>query len=350
MNELINQTNTALATRTPAVIAAEINNIKEQTRKIALYNSVEIGRRLVEAKSLIPHGEWGEWLEVSVQYSQRTAENLMQIFEQYGADQITLLSDNVKSQAFANLSYTQAVALLALPEEERENFVQGHDVESMSSRELKAAINDLKKAQEENTFLKEMWEKDREDNLKRIVELEAQLQDGGLSDEEKQAYEKKLAEEKAYAEEKEKELAEKDKLIRDLKSKNSTELEKSKKELDTLKGKIKELEKKPLDVHTSATEEDISKAKAEAAEKYEKEMAVLKVEKEQAEKRIKELEIKATQQNEAAMRYKVYFEEIVKNFQELLKSLSELKESDPEAHDRYKKAVQVLLDKMKDRL
>jgi chromosome segregation ATPase len=350
MNDIISTANTELAIRTPAVIAAEINNIKEQTRKIALYNSIEIGRRLVEAKSLIPFGEWGEWLESSVQYSQRTAENLMRIFEEYGSEQITLLSDNVKSQALAKLSYTQAVALLALPEEERETFVEENDVESMSSRELKKAIDELKKAKEENEFIKEMWEKDRDESQKKIQELEAKLENSGLSDEEKHEYEKKLADEKAYVEEKENELADKDKLIRELKNKNTTELEKSKNELAKLKEKIKELETKPLDVHAGATEEDISKAKAEAAEKYEKELAILKVEKEQAEKRIKELEIKATQQNEAAMKYKVYFEEIVKNFQELLRSLSELKETDPDAYERYKKAVAGLLDKMQERL
>lgn len=351
MNEIISKVNAALAIRTPAVIAAEINNIKEQTRKIALYNSIEIGRRLVEAKSLIPFGEWREWLERSVQYSQRTAENLMRIFEEYGSQQITLLSDNAKSQAIANLSYTQAVALLALPEEERETFIEENDVESMSSRELQKAINELKKVREDNAFLKEMWEKDREESQKKIQELEARLKDSSLSDEEKQEYEKKLADEKAYAEEKDKELVDKDKLIKDLKTKNSMELEKSKKELADLKEKIKELETKSLDVHAGTSDEDINKAEAEASEKYEKELALLRVEKEQAEKRVKELEVKITQQqNASAMKYKVYFEEIVKKFQELLKTLAELKETEPEAYERYKKAVIGLLDKMQERL
>ncbi|MGL5087096.1 MAG: DUF3102 domain-containing protein, partial [Clostridium sp.] len=39
--------------RTPDLIAAEIRNIKEQTRKVVLYNSIEIGRKLTEAKSII---------------------------------------------------------------------------------------------------------------------------------------------------------------------------------------------------------------------------------------------------------------------------------------------------------
>ncbi|TGE37673.1 DUF3102 domain-containing protein [Desulfosporosinus fructosivorans] len=38
--------------RTPLVIAAEINMIKEQTEKVVLNNAVEVGRRLKEAKEI----------------------------------------------------------------------------------------------------------------------------------------------------------------------------------------------------------------------------------------------------------------------------------------------------------
>ena len=44
--------------RTPILIAAEINKIKDDTRRVVIYNCIEIGRRLCEAKELIPHGEW----------------------------------------------------------------------------------------------------------------------------------------------------------------------------------------------------------------------------------------------------------------------------------------------------
>lgn len=80
MNELITD-------RTPPVIAAEINTIKDQTGKILLAGAIEIGRRLREAKDLLPYGEWGKWLEESVSYSQKTAEKLMRIFDAYGTGQ-----------------------------------------------------------------------------------------------------------------------------------------------------------------------------------------------------------------------------------------------------------------------
>ncbi|MDF2892513.1 MAG: hypothetical protein K0R80_2880, partial [Clostridia bacterium] len=57
MNDLRVNNASMLIGRSPELIAAEINNIKNQTRKMMLYNSIEIGRRLIEAKTLVAHGE-----------------------------------------------------------------------------------------------------------------------------------------------------------------------------------------------------------------------------------------------------------------------------------------------------
>lgn len=84
--------------RTPDIVAAEINSIKNQTRNIVLFNSIEIGRRLVEAKGIMEHGNFGEWLKNAVDYSQSTANNLMKIYEEYGADQGALFGDNANSK------------------------------------------------------------------------------------------------------------------------------------------------------------------------------------------------------------------------------------------------------------
>jgi hypothetical protein len=97
-----------------------------------LCNNIEIGRRLLEAKSMVGHGEWEIWLKNSIDYSQRTASNLMRIFEEY-ANQIALFGDNSKSQALADLSYTQAITLLGVPAEERENFIKDNNIGSMST-------------------------------------------------------------------------------------------------------------------------------------------------------------------------------------------------------------------------
>src|SRR5690554_982024 len=108
----VSQNTNPIEVRSAVVIAAEINQIKDQTRKMVLFNAIEIGRRLVEAKQYVSHGEWGQWLQESVDFSQSTANNLMRIFEEYGSNQMALFGDNAKSEVLGNLSYTQAVALL----------------------------------------------------------------------------------------------------------------------------------------------------------------------------------------------------------------------------------------------
>lgn len=129
-----------IAERTPEIVAAEIRQIKDQTRKLVLNNSIEIGKRLCEAKEMVPHGEWGTWLEQNVDYKQSTANKLMKIYEQYGAAQGELWGASAKSETFTNLTYSKALALLAVPEEEREEFVKENHVEDMSTRELQEAI------------------------------------------------------------------------------------------------------------------------------------------------------------------------------------------------------------------
>jgi hypothetical protein len=94
--------------RTPLVIAAEINTIRHQTGKILLASAIEIGRRLKEAKDLLPYGEWGKWLKESVSYSQRTADKLMQVCEEFGTKLFALPDKDSLSNSspVTNLAYT----------------------------------------------------------------------------------------------------------------------------------------------------------------------------------------------------------------------------------------------------
>ena len=64
-------------TRTPEMVAAEINLIKDQTRKLILSNSILIGKKLKEVKEMLEPGQFGKWLAEAVDFSQRTANNLM---------------------------------------------------------------------------------------------------------------------------------------------------------------------------------------------------------------------------------------------------------------------------------
>ncbi|EQB20307.1 Protein export cytoplasm protein SecA ATPase RNA helicase [Dehalobacter sp. UNSWDHB] len=131
--------------RTPLVIAAEINMITCQTKKIVLASAIEIGRHLQEAKAMLKHGEWIKWLEESVNYSRRTASRLIKIYEEYGPS-FPEGSDNSNGTPVSHLTYTQALLLLGLPEEEREEFIAHNDVGSMTKQGLQQALKDRDQA------------------------------------------------------------------------------------------------------------------------------------------------------------------------------------------------------------
>lgn len=135
-------------TRTPEMVAAEINLIKDQTRKLVLSNSIAIGKKLKEVKEMLEPGQFGKWLAEAVDFSQSTANNLMRVYEEYGADQGVLFGSAAKSDVVEKLTYTQAVLLLGVPAEQREDFIKDTHVEDISTRELQAEIKKLKMAKE----------------------------------------------------------------------------------------------------------------------------------------------------------------------------------------------------------
>ena len=136
-----------ITARDPYIIAAEINTIKRQVQETVIAGSLRIGEKLQEAKSLVPQGEWGKWLEENVEYSQSTAENLMKLYREYGTNQQSLFDTWTSSQTFGKLSYTQHLALLALPFAERQEFAENNNVADMSNRQLQQAIREREEAE-----------------------------------------------------------------------------------------------------------------------------------------------------------------------------------------------------------
>lgn len=124
-------------------IACEINIIKEKVLRTALLGAIDVGRLLCEAKEIVPHGEWGTWLGENVDYSTTTANDLMRLYREYNDDQIKLFG-RTNEELYGRLSVSQALALLALPEPAREEFVETHDMEEISVRDLREEISTLK--------------------------------------------------------------------------------------------------------------------------------------------------------------------------------------------------------------
>ena len=241
-------------------IVGEIKLITEQTKQVVLMGSIEIGRRLTEAKALVKHGQWGAWLKDRIDYSQRTANNFMRIYKEYGE---TGLAE--KSQSIANLSYTHALALLDVPAEERAKFAEEKNAQDMKIKELQEAIKTLKAARSTDAerYKKELAEKDAaflkaksetKQRMEEIQKLEAKA---------KQAEANKQAEVKkqldiAIAKERE-----------ELKRANDT--------VDSLQSEIKELTKKQQDEIKRAKEHERLLAQSEIT-KRENQIKIVKEE------------------------------------------------------------------------
>lgn len=112
-------------------ITAEILCYKQQAGVAIL----EIGRRLIEAKDQLSHGEWLDWLENRVSFNERAAQRFMKLATEYSNP--TTLSD---------LGYSKALALLSIPAEEREEFAEAVHAEELSVRELKQKIREREDA------------------------------------------------------------------------------------------------------------------------------------------------------------------------------------------------------------
>ena len=128
-----------------------VRQIADVTRDIRiktgqfLMDAIDIGRLLYEAKSMVEPGKWSQYIAEELPFSHSWANNYMRLYKELGDSQVSLFGD---SQALGNLRPTQALELLALPAEERQEFVETHDVEHMSTRELHQAIRERDEARQ----------------------------------------------------------------------------------------------------------------------------------------------------------------------------------------------------------
>jgi hypothetical protein len=121
-------------TRPIAVIETEINILKNQTAS----GIIEIGKRLIEAKEQLQHGEWGRWLEEKVEFSQDTARNFMRAAEAFP-----------NSETIRNFPISKIYALLDVPADQREDFVKSNPVDDMTTRQLQEAIQEKKRLEKQ---------------------------------------------------------------------------------------------------------------------------------------------------------------------------------------------------------
>lgn len=302
-----------------------------------LLDAIEIGRLLFEAKAMVEPGGWMQYVEEEVPFSQSWANNYMRLYKEYGAEQLSIFGN---SQATARLSPTQALELLALPAQEREEFMETHDVESMSTRELKQAIRERDEAIQAQKEVQEDLlaaearadnHADRADKAEEEVErlrseLSAAESTGATASKEVERLTKSLAKAKEARKTAEEALA---------KAKENPEIPEAMMEqmrqqvaADAAKQATEDLQKQ-LDAAVAA-ESNATKAKQEAEQKLEAAQKALKL------------------SNPEIAKLQLLTEQWVSSSNGLRDQLLKAKQADPEAAGKVQKAILAAIDQMKD--
>lgn len=322
--------------RTPDIIGAEIRGLTQQAKTMTLWFGIEIGRRLTEAKAMLEHGQWLPYLKEQTEFSQPSASRLMRLYDEYGAKQTSLFGAELNYSTLNNLSISNALRLLAVPEDEREEFAAEHDVEHMSARELDELI------------------KQRDEAEQRAARAEEQVQ--------------QAADGAAKADEQYQKAKQELHLLREKLGNAEAQKAAAEKELSELRDRPVEV---AVEVDEKAVEEAVTLARAKNDAEWAEKMAKVKNELSEAGLKAEKLKakIKKAEKRAAASAaeleklkksqtladpntavFKQIFEQVQEDFNKLHGSLLKVRASDPDTAEKLTAAVRALVDKMQGAL
>lgn len=302
MSEII-----SVSVRSVDTITSEIIGIAGQTAQILFLSACEMGKRMLEAKELTGHGEWGAYLDglcKQLGIGKSTAHNWMRMYQEYG--------DSPNFQALGNLNYTKAVKLLTLPEETREEILQENNVEDMSTRELEQAIREKKAAQEMLAIAQENTE-----DLRR--QLDARQKENGKL----QAALDKADSERAAA-------------LKDI-QRLTENPEIPPEQQDKLRAEGRAKAQAEYDAKLKAAQEEA--AEKECARKGMEDALV------EAQKQIKELSARSKLSSQDAVSFEILYNQIVSSYNTMMGYLLKVEASDPELGKKFRYAAKRMGEK-----
>ena len=369
MNEL---STVSVKDMAPEQLGGEIRLLTAQARRMALSYGIQIGYRLKIAHEKVgPHG-WAEWLKRETEFSAAAASRFETLYEGYGDEQGSIFGVENKFPTLEKLSISNALRLLAIPEEEREDFALEVDAEHLSARELEAKV---KERTAEIEAKAQRWEEKAGEYASQVHDLQNDVQDAlKPRNDEEQAHKdtlEQLRQARAELEELEKRpqtvaierdeaaiaeavKAERERLENERaavisKAANDAadaEREKHREEEKKLKAKIAELEEqaKKNAENLRSAHDDIRKAKADARDARE---AVQKAQQAEAEaERLRgDIEALRKQISMAApevAEFKAAFERVQREFSAMLETLDKIQ--DGETKGKLRAACAAVLD------
>lgn len=171
MNEL---STVSVKDMAPEQLGGEIRLLTAQARRMALSYGIQIGYRLKIAHEKVgPHG-WAEWLKRETEFSAAAASRFEALYEGYGDEQGSIFGVENKFPTLEKLSISNALRLLAIPEEEREAFAEEVGAEHLSARELEAKVKERTAELEAKA---QRWEEQAGEYASQVHDLQNDVQD-----------------------------------------------------------------------------------------------------------------------------------------------------------------------------
>lgn len=334
------QTEVSIENKSTEQLTAEVNVRYRQAEQLAGMSAMmlaDAGKRLIEIKARIPHGQFETWCADNLEFSKSKAEKMMKLAERV-ADENSLFS---KTETFTDIGISRVWALLAAPEEVAAEVIETNDVESMTVRELKAELARVKEEKEAAERKAEMIDHNNDDIRKELASMQRKLSET--------VSEKEFAEMQAAAqaqkEDLTKELSEAKAEAADIQAK----LDKAKEDLKKQKAKQKDLEaardeevKKAIEGKTAEIEEQAAararEASQELLDRTQRQVGDLQeyIEKLEAEK--------AKLSNTSLMEFKVYVDQLQDIYFKICDIITEENQRDEATGAKMQTALQKIVE------
>ena len=333
------RTEISIENKSTEQLTAEVNVRYRQAEQLAGMSAMmlaDAGRRLIEIKARIPHGQFETWCADNLEFSKSKAEKMMKLAERV-ADENSLFS---KTETFTDIGISRVWALLAAPEEVAAEVIETNDVESMTVRELKAELARAKEEKEAAERKAEMIDHNNDDIRKELASMQRKLSET-VSEEE---FAEMQAAAQAQKEDLTKELSEAKAEAADIQMK----LDKAKEDLKKQKAKQKDLEaardeevKKAIEGKTAEIEEQAaaraSEASQELLDRTQRQVGDLQeyIEKLEAEK--------AKLSNTSLMEFKVYVDQLQDIYFKICDIITEENQRDEATGAKMQTALQKIV-------
>ena len=320
MNEVMTvdfETEIAIESKSTEQLTAEVNVRYRQAESLAAMSAAmlaDAGRRLIEIKGRMPHGEFGDWCKNNLEFSYRKAARMMQLAERM-ADEGSLFS---KMPTLADIGISSVWELLAAPEEVAAEIVETEDVPGMTVRELKEKIKEMTarmKAAEERADAAELAAGSGDSQELEDMRLSVEHMKESLDKKEAERAEAVAASEKA-----------------------TDQLAKAKEKLKALKAKQEEEVEKAV---SEKSEQLKSEARAEAEKRISELEAEIKESEEEVEQLTKKLQ---SADNEEFTRFRIQANIMQNAFNDCFGAIDKAELTNKESAAAMKKALRQILE------